>query len=338
MKNKNILIIGGTGSLGQALIQRLTPHNAVTIVSRDELKQWTIRNELPPESPVSFSVCDMRDRQRLEEVVLTTEPHIIIIAAALKQVDTCERAPSESIKTNILGVQNLVEVVERNMHRLGTLESVVMVSTDKACEPTNVYGMSKAIAERVVTSRGTLHERPHFVAVRYGNVLDSRGSIIPLFRYQAERAPAFTLTHEDMTRFVMTLDQSIDLILDAAEHARSGETWLPKLQAMRVKDLGEIFSRRYNKPVKLIGIRPGEKVHEMLISRTESFRLTERNGYYVLFSPLHPVPADAEMMEYESSRDLLSQPELEAYLDGLGLIGTGVDRFVGIKADELRKN
>lgn len=336
LQNKKILIIGGTGSLGKALVRRLSNNNHLVVVSRDELKQWTMRNDLTAGQSVSFAVCDMRDRQRLEEVVLTELPDVIVVAAALKQVDTCERAPSESIKTNITGVQNLVEVVERNLDRMSNLESVVMVSTDKACEPTNVYGMSKAIAERIVTSRGQLHKTPRFVAVRYGNVLESRGSIIPLFRYQAEHAAAFTLTHDGMTRFVMTLDESIDLIIAAAKHAESGETWLPTIRSMRVRDLAEIFSRMYNKPIKVTGIRPGEKLHEMLISETESLRLMTKNGFHVLKSAMDTIPDNFKMIEYSSEHDCISQNDLEKYLNSLGILSGDMDKFVGTKIEEIR--
>lgn len=335
--NKKVLIVGGTGSLGKALIYRLKDNNDVFILSRDELKQWSLRNEVGSAN-VSFIVADMRDRRRLEEVLITTRPHIIIIAAALKQVDTCERAPGESIKTNILGVQNLVEVVERSMTALTDLEAVVMVSTDKACEPTNVYGMSKAIAERIVTSRSYIHQHPRFVAVRYGNVLESRGSIIPLFRYQAGHMPAFTLTHRDMTRFVMTLDDSIDLILTAATRGKGGETWIPRLNAMRIADLAEIFSAVYHKPVEVIGMRPGEKLHETLISKPESLRARKEDGFYVLSSALSPIPGDFEIFDYSSSQDMLSREALADYLGGLGIIEAPLDSFIGTKVDEIRQN
>lgn len=335
---KKILIIGGTGSLGKALVRRLSSDNELVIVSRDELKQWTMRNDLLEGQDVSFAVSDMRDRLRLEEVLLTELPDVVIIAAALKQVDTCERAPSESIKTNILGVQNLVEVIERNLNRMVNLESVVMVSTDKACEPTNVYGMSKAIAERIVTSRSEHHKTPRFVAVRYGNVLESRGSIIPLFRYQAEHAPAFTLTDEGMTRFVMTLDESIDLIIAATKYAESGETWLPTIRSMKVKDLAEIFSRLYNKPIKITGIRPGEKLHEMLISETESLRLLRKRGFYVLKSAMEPVTTGAQLEEHSSAEGCLTVDELEQYLNSLGILSADINKFIGSSIEEIRQD
>ena len=337
LSNERILIVGGTGSLGQALIKRLRTQNEVVVFSRDELKQWSLRNEIKDDS-VSFFVGDMRDRQRLEEVLLTTLPTVVVIAAALKQVDTCEMAPGESIKTNVLGVQNLVEVTERNLARLEGLKTVVMVSTDKACEPTNVYGMSKALAERIVTSRSYLHEGIRFVAVRYGNVLESRGSIIPLFRHQVDHAPALTLTHPEMTRFAMTLGDSIDLILTAATRGGSGETWIPRLGSMRIRDLAEIFSRRSGKPVKEIGMRPGEKLHEMLISRPESLRARTVDDFYVLDSALAPIASDAQTFEYSSGQDVLSQEALETYLTGLGVIDMEMDQFVGTRLDDIRQD
>ncbi|MEK7802620.1 MAG: polysaccharide biosynthesis protein, partial [Pseudomonadota bacterium] len=185
-QNKKILIIGGTGSLGRALIRRLSEDNEIIVYSRDEAKHWTIRNQLTPKQNVQFEVGDIRDANRVEEIILKVKPHIILIAAALKQVDTCERSPFESIQTNTLGIHNVINAVVRQEDRLTTLETVLMVSTDKACAPTNVYGMCKAISERVVTSQSISGSSIKFVGVRYGNVLESRGSIIPLFRWQAD--------------------------------------------------------------------------------------------------------------------------------------------------------
>jgi len=338
LKDKTVLIIGGTGSLGQALTRRLCADNQVILFSRDELKQWTLRNEIKDPN-VGFVVGDMRDGERLEETLIRHNPHVILIAAALKQVDTCELAPAESIKTNILGVQNLVDAVERNMHRLDQLETVVMISTDKACAPTNVYGMSKAIAERIVVSCCRNHKTPKFVAVRYGNVLDSRGSIIPLFRHQADHSRAFTLTHPEMTRFLMTLDDSIDLILTSIERGASGTTWLPELKAMRIKDLAQLFSEKYDKPVEVIGIRPGEKMHETLISDAESVRSTKVDGFYILQPSFEPIPQDAEIFDYSSDQDVLSPKDLKKYLNSLGLLDADVESFgKGPHVDVIRKD
>ena len=333
---KTVLIAGGTGSLGKALTNRLRAANKVVIFSRDELKQWTMRNEFHDDN-VQFAVGDIRDRQRVEDVLVHANPHVVIIAAALKQVDTCELAPQESIKTNILGVQNVVEATESALLRLPNLECVVMVSTDKACAPTNVYGMSKAIAERIVTSRSAVPSRVKYVCVRYGNVLESRGSIIPLFHYQALHAPAFTLTHRDMTRFIMTLEDSIDLILTAALRGESGSTWLPKLRAMKIMDLAAIFSRKFGKPVDEIGMRPGEKLHESLISEPESVRVRREGDFYVMHPSFCPVDPQAEIFEYASSQDLLSQSDLENYLTSLGIFEASLSDFKGPRVETIRE-
>lgn len=337
MINKKILIIGGTGSLGQAITNRLMSDNQIILFSRDELKQWTLRQELNSDS-VRFEVGDMRDISRVSEVLLTHQPNIVIIAAALKQVDTCELAPSESIKTNILGVENLVNAVDANLHRLHELEAVLMVSTDKACAPTNVYGMSKAIAERVVVSRCLKNSRPKYLAVRYGNVLESRGSIIPLFRYQAENASRFTLTHPDMTRYLMTLDDSINLILKALNDGESGSTWLPKLRSMRIRDLAQIFSEMYGKPVEEIGLRPGEKLHEDLISEPESVRVCEVDDFFVIAPAFEEISRDVKMFHYASDQNVLSYEELKAYLTEIGMLRADIDTFQrGPHVDEIRR-
>lgn len=337
MEGQKILVVGGTGSLGIALVQRLAARNELFIVSRDELKQWVLKND-PRCTGVKFYVADMRDKSRMEEVILGVRPTIIMIAAALKQVDTCEAAPGESIKTNVLGVQNVVDLVERHEDKLADLHSVVMISTDKACEPVNVYGMSKAIAERIVTSKSYTAERVKYVVVRYGNVLDSRGSILPLFRYQAEHADAFTITHAAMTRFIMTLDESIDLILRAAKHGRSGETWIPQLNSMRICDLATIFSERFKKPIKTIGIRPGEKLDEVLIARPESLRCRRQDGFYVLGPSMAAVAEGASPFAYTSADDLVDRGWLERYITSLGLLEESYDRFVGQSFDEIRRH
>lgn len=335
LTNEKILIIGGTGSLGQALIRRLSTDNKLIIYSRDEAKHWTIRNQLPKNSTVEFEVGDIRDRTRLEGVMYKQHPTMIIIAAALKQVDTCERAPFESIQTNTLGIHNVVEAVMNQVDRLSELHTVLMVSTDKACAPTNVYGMCKAISERLVTAQSLYLTKPKFVVVRYGNVLESRGSIIPLFRHQAEHNDCFTVTHPDMTRFIMTLDESIDLIIATAKGAVSGETWLPRLRAMRIMDLAQIFADRFKKTVDIVGMRPGEKLDEYLISEPESVRVRLDGDYYRM-APSHVLPAiDAKVFAYGSGDDVLSREDLENYLDSINIFETAMKTFVGKQIDEF---
>lgn len=336
-QNKKILIIGGTGSLGRALIRRLSEQNQVIVYSRDEAKHWTIRNQLTPQQNVVFEVGDIRDGNRVEEIILKWKPNIILIAAALKQVDTCERSPFESIQTNTLGIHNVINAVVRQEDRLTSLETVLMVSTDKACAPTNVYGMCKAISERVVTSQSISGSRIKFVGVRYGNVLESRGSIIPLFRWQAENETRFTVTHPEMTRFIMTLDESIDLIVATANGAKSGEIWLPKLRAMKIVDLAQIFSDKYGKPVEIVGMRPGEKLFEELISSPESVRIFDDGKHYRM-SPAHVMPAlDAKIFSYGSNDDVLDRNALESYLNSINIFNTDMNKFVGLEIDEIVK-
>lgn len=336
---KRVLIFGGTGSLGTALIRRLAPQNELIVYSRDEAKHWNIRNEYGAKHPsLKFAVGDIRDRARVEEVILRYKPHFVIIASALKQVDTCELSPFESIQTNILGIKHVIDSIDFNMPTLkGSLETVMLVSTDKACAPVNVYGMCKAISERVVTSKSIDHQSPKFVAVRYGNVLDSRGSILPLFRHQGEKGEAFTLTHPDMTRFLMTLDDSIDLILTTADQGKSGETWLPKLKAMKIHDLADIFSEIYKKPVKIVGMRPGEKIHEALISESESVRVRQQEAHYVMKASFEEPARDARLFSYTSADDVMTKAQLKAYLTEGGFLNKPLDQFVGgAKVDELR--
>lgn len=334
ISGKKILILGGTGSLGRSLVYRLMNDNELMLFSRDEAKHWTIRNEINNPS-VKHAVGDIRDYARVEEVLLTFRPNIVLIASALKQVDTCENSPYESVQTNILGIKNVVDAVTRNVERLPELDVVNLISTDKACAPTNVYGMCKSIAERMVTSQYLAYETPRFIAVRYGNVLESRGSIIPLFRWQAENAECFTVTHEDMTRFVMTLDQSIDLILNAVKNANSGDVFLPRLKAMRIIDLAAIFAERFNKDVKIVGIRPGEKLHEDLISEPESLRVSREGDVYRM-SPAHKeIALDAEIFTYTSNQDVMSKQELADYLEELGILEKRLSEFVGREIEEI---
>jgi UDP-N-acetylglucosamine 4,6-dehydratase len=332
---ERILIFGGTGSLGRALVGRLAAANKIMLFSRDEAKHWTIRNQLGPNDNVLYAVGDIRDGARVEEALLRFQPSIAIIAAALKQVDTCEMTPYESVQTNVLGIKNVVDAVSRQADRLARLDAVLMVSTDKACAPTNVYGMCKALAERLVTSQCLAFERPRFIGVRYGNVLQSRGSIIPLFRWQAAHNHCFTVTHRDMTRFVMTLDASIDLIAACLKAAVSGEIWLPRLRAMKILDLAQIFSERYGKPIEFIGMRPGEKLHEALVSEAESVRV-RFDGTYYRMAPAHStVGANAKIFSHQSDDDVFAKAELAAYLDSIGIFEHSLDAFIGREIEEI---
>lgn len=337
----NYLIIGGTGSLGKKLISRLLekPGVLVSIMSRDEAKSWTIKNEYASDPNVSrlrFFVGDIRSIDRVKDVLRQVMPTKIIIAAALKQVDTCELSPSESVATNVTGTFNVVNAV--NELAQSQLKAVLFVSTDKACSPINVYGMCKALSERVITSQAltsTLDTK--FLVVRYGNVLESRGSIIPLFKYQVESGGPITVTDPKMTRFVMTLDDSVDLILHAFANGVSGTTWIPRLQSMRIGDLANIFSRRFKTPIKIIGLRPGEKLDEDLINEAESERtLTTSSGNHYVISPSTKI-GQSQKFVYASDSDLMSEVDLESYLLKLGILNVSSSEFSGLHIEEIRK-
>jgi UDP-glucose 4-epimerase len=333
------LIFGGTGSLGKKLIDRLLPTDAVAVYSRDEAKHWTIKNELaghPNLHKLEFFVGDIRDPARVKDVIRQVRPKTIIIAAALKQVDTCELSPSESVATNLLGTQNVIAAV--NELSYNDLEAVLFVSTDKACAPVNVYGMCKAVSERVVTSQartGLPHIR--YLAVRYGNVLESRGSIIPLFKYQADHAEFLTVTDPNMTRYVMTLDDSVDLILYALKHGESGTTWIPKLPSMRIGDLADIFAERANKPIKVIGLRPGEKAHEELVNESESVRTSSAPGQHYVIGPAFRAGGGAPFT-YTSADEVMSKEQLRAHLMTLGVLDKSLNEFTGLTIEEIVTN
>lgn len=336
IQNKKLLIFGGTGSLGRALVDRLGACNQLILFSRDEAKHWTIRNQLSSDQTVDFIVGDIRDQSRVEEALLETKPDYVIIASALKQVDTCEFSPSESVNTNIIGINNIANSVIKLAYHLFNLEAVLMVSTDKACAPTNVYGMCKAIAERIIISKSVKKSSTKFIGVRYGNVLESRGSIIPLFKFQSVYNDYLTVTDSDMTRFIMTLDESIDLIEETLLNADSGEIWLPKLNSMKIIDLARIFSELYQKPIKITGIRPGEKLHEDLISHTESMRVLNQDKYYKMLSVHNEINIQSEQFNYSSNQNLLSQNELFEYLEKLKIFERPIDNFVGKQIEEIK--
>ena len=339
------LIIGGTGSLGRKLIERFLPSGPVAVYSRDEAKHWTIKNELASGplanrlSDLRFYVGDVRDPSRVRDVIRQYGPSTIIVAAALKQVDTCELSPSESVLTNLIGTENVINAVNEVTD---PPHSVLFVSTDKACSPVNVYGMCKAISERVVTSQAqTGRTGVRYLAVRYGNVLESRGSIVPLFKYQGLHNECLTVTDPEMTRFLMTLDDSVNLIQHALKHGKSGETWIPRLPSMRVGDLAEIFAERHKKSIKVIGLRPGEKQHEDLINESESSRTREFSEaagvtHYVIGPAFNA--GDGKRFTYSSSDDVMEKVSLQFFLNTLGIIEAPLEQFKGLSIEEIPTN
>lgn len=321
MENKKIFVFGGSGSLGNTLIAKYIDKNKIINFSRDEDKHW--RMELKYKNPnLTNVVGNITNKERVKQSLLRRNPDIIIIAAAMKHIDRCEYASNESIDNNLLGIKNILDVVEEERTKLSNLESILFVSTDKACSPINIYGLCKALSEKLVIEKSHYIKDIKFVVIRYGNVLNSRGSIIPMLHEQGQNdeISEFTLTHEKMTRFIMTLEESCDLVEHALIHAESGDTVIPKLKSMYIKDLFEIFSVLYNKPIKLVGLRAGEKLDESLINKTQSARTVKQGKYYHIRSDYNHRIINEDLFEYDSGDDLLSKDELQNYLKQMNLI------------------
>lgn len=320
--NKKILLFGGSGSLGNKFIETYIDKNIIVNYSRDECKHWKMSLKYKTDK-LSYIIGDIRDFTRVENSILREQPDIIIIMAALKHIDRCEFAIDECVKTNFTGTMNILNAIESNEDRLLNLKSVVFVSTDKACEPTNVYGMAKALSESAIIEKSLYCKKCKFVNIRYGNVLNSRGSIIPILHEKGQdpSVKEFTLTHSDMTRFVMTLEQSVELIEHAIVYAESGDTVIPKLVSMKLIDLIELFSEKYNKPIEITGLRPGEKMLESLISETQSMRLIKESDEYMYIKPSYKnLLITDNIMNYNSKINPLSKEDLFTYLNSYRLL------------------
>lgn len=318
-----ILVFGGSGSLGYEITKRYIDNNIIYNFSRDECKHWNMKLDFNHNPNLNFIIGDIINKQKVENSIIRVNPDIIIIAAAMKHVDQCEINAEQCINTNMLGVKNILDVIEIHKQHI-KVKTVLFVSTDKACSPINTYGMAKAISEQLMIEKAYYLKEIKFVIIRYGNVLNSRGSIIPLLHNIGNdtRKDHFILTHKDMTRFVMTLEQSVDLIEYAISNGESGDIIIPKLISMKLIDLLEIFSEKYNKPIKITSIRPGEKMLESLINPTQAGRIIKHNSYYHIKSifEFKDVIDDSKLIDYNSKINPLTKEELNVYLKTKGLI------------------
>ena len=282
MINKKILIIGGTGALGKTLVHRYQHANDLMVLSRDEHKQVNMRNMDWTSDSVRYKIGDVKDPNSLRNAIEEFKPQVVINAAAIKHVPVCEDNPLESVNVNIIGHQNLIQQIERSKHQIETL---IFVSTDKACRPINVYGMSKAIAERLYVEYAKNTTRKVCI-VRYGNVLESTGSVIPFFKNLLATNETFLpITDFKMTRFLLTLDRATDLIEWAYNEMTShGCIAIPKVKAFSIVDIANALIRSTGKHVELreVGIRPGEKLHEEMISEEEWMRSIEFNDNFLI--------------------------------------------------------
>ncbi len=281
MKNKKIMIIGGTGALGKTLIKRYNEENNILVFSRDEHKQVKLKNTF---NEIQYQIGDVKDKDSLLQAINEYEPNIVINTAALKHVPICEENPYESVKTNIIGHRNLIDCIQSSNHKIETL---IFISTDKACKPINVYGMCKAISERLYIDYANKQKDVKVVLCRYGNVLESTGSVIPYFKKLLESGvSSLPITDERMTRFTITLKESVELIDWAYNHTEShGAIVVPKLKSMFITDLAKVLAKDYGHDdidLNFVGIRHGGKLHEEMVSLEESMRAKEYDKYFMI--------------------------------------------------------
>jgi UDP-N-acetylglucosamine 4,6-dehydratase len=323
LSGKTLLVTGATGSFGSAFIGRVLarwPDAVIRAYSRDELKQSELRARYGEEQ-VRYLIGDVRDRARLTRAAHGVD--VLVHAAAMKQVPACEYNPFEAVNTNVLGAQHVIDAAID-----AGVPHVVALSTDKAVNPVNIYGATKLCMEKLVVQGNAYaaHSAARFACVRYGNVVGSRGSVVPLFLQQRDKG-CLTITDERMTRFWITLDQAVELVLFALGHMRGGEVFVPKLPSVRVTDLAEAVAPGMRREV--VGIRPGEKLHELLLTGDEARHTVDVGDVYVVL-PEHPwwdmtahldgKPLDDGFTYSSDANDhWLSVEELAASLPGLAI-------------------
>ena len=343
LHGKRILVTGGTGSLGQTLVKRIltgelgTPEQ-ITVFSRDEAKQHYMRLDFMhretatddviyqnSKDRLNFRIGDIRDYPAV--VAAMRGADIVFNAAALKQVPSCEYYPFEAVLTNIYGAANIVRAVRENAL---PVKKIIGISTDKACKPINVMGMTKALQERVLIEANRDLPNVQFNCVRYGNVIASRGSIVPLFVDQIKKGQTLTITLPEMTRFLLSLDRAVDTVFEAVNSNGRGLTFVPKVAAAKITDVADVLMGDKKLPIEFTGIRPGEKVHEIMVSEEECFRTVESGDYYVIL-PVLPELRNGEaveqalMTEYSSKDNNIAGDELKQLLMQAG---DEIERFL----------
>lgn len=329
---KRLLITGGTGSLGKVLVRRLMtgemgkPHKII-VFSRDEAKQHFMRVEWQQranatdeiiyhdfEQTLEFRIGDVRDFHSVAAALQDID--VVFNAAAMKQVPACEYAPFEAVKTNLEGPENIVRAIQELKL---PVQTVIGISTDKACKPVNVMGMTKAVQERIFIQANLRCANTRFVCVRYGNVLASRGSVIPLFHEQIRSGGPLTVTTDDMTRFLLSLDDAVDTVFAAYNDGNRGDLFIPTAPSALVTNVARALIGDRPIDINIIGIRPGEKLHEILVSDEEAVRTVRRGNYYVVL-PMLPelcgeVPATPALSkEYSSSDEVMDLAQTTAML------------------------
>lgn len=296
---KTVVVIGGTGSLGKVFVKRVlsgelgTPRKVI-VMSRDEAKQHEMRmaylHKLVATEEViyrnflnilEFRIGDVRNYADVCSVLKNAD--IVVNAAALKQVPTCEYFPTQAVLTNCIGPANIVSAIEEHGYPVNT---VITVSTDKACKPVNVMGMTKAIQEKIIIAANILNPKTRFICVRYGNVLASRGSVIPLFHEQIKKGGPVTVTVPEMTRFLVSLNQAVDTLFAALRSAKRGETYVPIVSSATVLNIAKALIGKRKIDIKITGIRPAEKLHEIMVSEEDATHCVRRGNYYAILPML----------------------------------------------------
>ncbi len=325
---KSILVTGGTGSFGKKFIKTILRDypgvGKIVVFSRDEFKQFEMQN-MPEfrghEKKLRFFLGDVRDRDRLFRAFEGID--VVIHAAALKQVPACEYNPFEAIKTNVIGAQNIIDAaIDRGVRR------VVALSTDKACAPINLYGATKLCSDKLFIAGNSYcgSKDTRFSVVRYGNVAGSRGSVIPFFKKLiAEGASELPVTDTRMTRFWLRLEQAVEMVLEAARHMQGGELYVKKIPSMKITDLARAMAPEL--PIREVGIRPGEKIHEQMITAADAPNTIEFKDFYIILPQIalhgydypgsRPVPQDFEYHSGNNDR-WLSVDDMRELIDGIG--------------------
>ena len=295
---KSILVTGGTGSFGQAFVRNILDRfpevERLVIYSRDELKQYDMANKIGSQDPLRYFIGDIRDEPRLRRALEGID--VVIHAAALKQVPAAEYNPFEAIKTNVLGAQNLVEACLDSDVRV-----VIALSTDKAAAPINLYGATKLCSDKLITAANNVRGRRdiRFSVVRYGNVMGSRGSVIPYFLDRRGEG-VLPITHPDMTRFNITLQEGVEMVLWSIEKALGGEIFVPKIPSYRIMDVAEAIAPECER--RVVGIRPGEKLHEEMITASDSYNSVDLGQYFAILPSAGDYSADSYLDQRPGER------------------------------------
>jgi FlaA1/EpsC-like NDP-sugar epimerase len=340
LDGKRVIVTGGTGSLGQVLVRRLLEGELgvpeeVVVFSRSEALQHTMRlafqhrrvatddivYDEERHQRLHFRIGDIRDYAAVAALLRGAD--VVFHAAAMKQVPTCEYHPIEAFRTNAMGAQNIARAISEQ--RL-PVEAVVGISTDKACKPVKVMGMTKALQERILLEANLQSPDTRYVVARYGNVLASRGSVIPVFCEQIEHGGPVTVTTPEMTRFLMSLDEAVDTVFAVLRAGNAGETYVPRVPTARVVDVARALIGERSIDIEYIGIRPGEKVHEVLVSEEEAPRTHARDGYLAILPilpELRPARIDGvpfEGREYSSADGLVDAQAVRSLLEAHGML------------------